>query len=220
MRHGKKDNHLGRKSAHRSAMLMNMANSLIMHKRIKTTVAKAKELRKFVEPILTKAKTDSTHERRQVFSYLRNKIAVTELFRDVAIKIADRPGGYTRIIKIGNRLGDNAEMALIELVDYNENLLTTAKADAGGKRRTRRGAKKVEGVAAPAKAEPIAEVQETPAAELVETPAAEVLETPAAEVLETSADEVVETPVAESSETASDSDASESTDSSTEEESK
>jgi len=142
MRHGKKDNHLGRKSAHRSAMLMNMANSLIMHKRIKTTVAKAKELRKFVEPILTKAKTDSTHERRQVFSYLRNKIAVTELFRDVAIKIADRPGGYTRIIKIGNRLGDNAEMALIELVDYNENLLTTAKAAAGGKRRTRRGAKK------------------------------------------------------------------------------
>lgn len=212
MRHGKKDNHLGRKSAHRSAMLMNMANSLIMHKRIKTTVAKAKELRKFVEPILTKAKTDSTHERRQVFSYLRNKIAVTELFRDVAIKIADRPGGYTRIIKIGNRLGDNAEMALIELVDYNENLLTTAKAAAGGKRRTRRGAKKVEGVAAPAVAEPIAEVQETPAAEFVETPAAEVLETPAAEV--------VETPVAESSETASDSDASESTDSSTEEESK
>lgn len=204
MRHGKKDNHLGRKSAHRSAMLMNMANSLIMHKRIKTTVAKAKELRKFVEPILTKAKTDSTHERRQVFSYLRNKIAVTELFRDVAIKIADRPGGYTRIIKIGNRLGDNAEMALIELVDYNENLLTTAKAAAGGKRRTRRGAKKVEGVAAPAVAEPIAEVQETPAAELVETPAAEV----------------VETPVAESSDTASDSDASESTDSSTEEESK
>jgi large subunit ribosomal protein L17 len=212
MRHGKKDNHLGRKSAHRSAMLMNMANSLIMHKRIKTTVAKAKELRKFVEPILTKAKTDSTHERRQVFSYLRNKIAVTELFRDVAIKIADRPGGYTRIIKIGNRLGDNAEMALIELVDYNENLLTTAKAAAGGKRRTRRGAKKVEGVAAPAIAEPIAEVQETPASELVETPAAEVVETPAAEV--------VETPVAESSETASDSDASESTDSSTEEESK
>jgi large subunit ribosomal protein L17 len=212
MRHGKKDNHLGRKSAHRSAMLMNMANSLIMHKRIKTTVAKAKELRKFVEPILTKAKTDSTHERRQVFSYLRNKIAVTELFRDVAIKIADRPGGYTRIIKIGNRLGDNAEMALIELVDYNENLLTTAKAAAGGKRRTRRGAKKVEGVAATAIAEPIAEVQETPAAELVETPAAEVVETPAAEV--------VETPVAESSETASDSDASESTDSSTEEESK
>jgi large subunit ribosomal protein L17 len=212
MRHGKKDNHLGRKSAHRSAMLMNMANSLIMHKRIKTTVAKAKELRKFVEPILTKAKTDSTHERRQVFSYLRNKIAVTELFRDVAIKIADRPGGYTRIIKIGNRLGDNAEMALIELVDYNENLLTTAKAAAGGKRRTRRGAKKVEGVAAPAIAEPIAEVQETPAAELVETPAAEVVETPAPEV--------VETPVAESSETASDSDASESTDSSTEEESK
>lgn len=220
MRHGKKDNHLGRKSAHRSAMLMNMANSLIMHKRIKTTVAKAKELRKFVEPILTKAKTDSTHERRQVFSYLRNKIAVTELFRDVAIKIADRPGGYTRIIKIGNRLGDNAEMALIELVDYNENLLTTAKAAAGGKRRTRRGAKKVEGVAAPAVAEPIAEVQETPAAELVETPAAEVVETSAAEVVETPAAEVVETPVAESSETASDSDASESTDSSTEEESK
>jgi len=207
MRHGKKDNHLGRKSAHRSAMLMNMANSLIMHKRIKTTVAKAKELRKFVEPILTKAKTDSTHERRQAFSILRNKIAVTELFRDIAIKIADRPGGYTRIIKIGNRLGDNAEMALIELVDYNENLLTAGKTASAGKRRTRRGAKKVEGTAAPAKAAP------------VETPLAEELETPEAEVVETTA-EVVETPSAEATDTASDTDGSESADSASEEESK
>lgn len=218
MRHGKKDNHLGRKSAHRSAMLMNMANSLIMHKRIKTTVAKAKELRKFVEPILTKAKTDSTHERRQAFSILRDKNVVTELFRDVAIKIADRPGGYTRIIKIGNRLGDNAEMALIELVDYNENLLSTSKSASSGKRRTRRGAKKAEGAEATAKAAPKAAKVETPVAEEPEAPVAEVAET-APEVVETAA-EVIETPVAEASETPSDSDGTESADSGSEEESK
>ncbi|MFZ9700477.1 MAG: 50S ribosomal protein L17 [Flavobacteriales bacterium] len=208
MRHGKKDNHLGRKSAHRSAMLMNMANSLILHKRIKTTVAKAKELRKFVEPILTKAKTDSTHERRQAFSILRDKNVVTELFRDVAVKIADRPGGYTRIIKIGNRLGDNAEMALIELVDYNENLLSTGKTSAGSKRRTRRGAKKAEGTPAPAKAEAKSEAVETPVAEEIETPVAEVVETP-----------VAEAPTSESTETSNDSDSTDS-DSSAEEETK
>ena len=120
MRHGKKVNHLGRKTAHRKAMLANMACSLIEHKRINTTVAKAKALRQFVEPLVTKAKEDTTHNRRIVFSRLRQKEAVTELFRDVAVKVADRPGGYTRIIKLGNRLGDNADMAMIELVDYNE----------------------------------------------------------------------------------------------------
>ena len=120
MRHGKKFNHLGRKSAHRNSMLANMACSLIEHKRINTTVAKAKALKVFVEPLITKSKEDTTHNRRIVFSKLRQKDAVTELFRDVAVKIADRPGGYTRIIKLGNRLGDNADMAMIELVDYNE----------------------------------------------------------------------------------------------------
>ncbi len=120
MRHGKKFNHLGRKTAHRKSMLANMACSLIEHKRINTTVAKAKAIRQFVEPLITKSKSDTTHNRRIVFSYLRQKEAVTELFRDVAVKVADRPGGYVRIIKLGNRLGDNADMAMVELVDYNE----------------------------------------------------------------------------------------------------
>ena len=120
MRHGKKINHLGRKTAHRKAMLANMACSLIEHKRINTTVAKAKALKQFVEPMVTKSKEDTTHNRRLVFSKLRDKNAVSELFRDVAAKVGDRPGGYTRIIKLGNRLGDNADMAMIELVDYNE----------------------------------------------------------------------------------------------------
>ena len=120
MRHGKKFNHLGRKTAHRKSMLANMACSLIEHKRINTTVAKAKALKQFVEPLVTKSKEDTTHNRRLVFARLRQKDAVTELFRDVAPKIGDRPGGYTRIIKLGNRLGDNADMAMIELVDYNE----------------------------------------------------------------------------------------------------
>ncbi len=140
MRHNKKFNHLGRKSAHRKAMLANMASSLIKHKRIFTTVAKAKALRKYVEPILTRSKTDTTHSRRQVFKHLQNKYIVTELFNGVAQKIADRPGGYTRIIKTGYRLGDNAAMCFIELVDYNENMLkdTTAKKVT----RTRRSRKK------------------------------------------------------------------------------
>ena len=120
MKHGKKVNHLGRKVAHRKSMLANMACSLIEHKRINTTVAKAKALKQFVEPLITKSKSDTTHNRRLVFSALRNKYAVSELFRDVAQKIGDRPGGYTRVIKMGNRLGDNASMAMIELVDFNE----------------------------------------------------------------------------------------------------
>lgn len=150
MRHGKKFNHLGRKSAHRKAMLANMANSLIEHKRIRTTVAKAKALRVYVEPLITKAKNaaqegdqdKSTHAHRVVFSYLKNKYAVKELFTVVADKVANRPGGYTRILKIGNRLGDNAEMAIIELVDFNE--MAPGKASDGesgkGRRRRRRGA--------------------------------------------------------------------------------
>lgn len=120
MRHGKKVNHLGRKAGHRNALLSNLACSLILHKRINTTLAKAKALRKYVEPLITKSKNDTTHSRRTVFSYLGNKEVVSELFRDVAPKVASRPGGYTRIIKLGNRLGDNAEMALIELVDFND----------------------------------------------------------------------------------------------------
>ena len=120
MKHGKKVNHLGRKVAHRKSMLANMASSLIQHKRINTTLAKAKALRQFVEPLITKSKVDSTQNRRLVFSALRNKYAVATLFRDVAPKVGDRPGGYTRVIKMGNRLGDNAAMALIELVDFNE----------------------------------------------------------------------------------------------------
>ena len=138
MRHGKKINHLGRQTAHRKSMLANMACSLIEHKRINTTVAKAKALKQFVEPIVTKSKVDTTHNRRIVMSKLRQKDAVAELFRDVAVKVGDRPGGYTRIIKLGNRLGDNADMAMIELVDYNEiyNLGKTKK------KSTRRAGKK------------------------------------------------------------------------------
>ena len=142
MRHGKTINHLGRTASHRQALLSNMASSLILHKRINTTVAKAKALRKYVEPLLTKSKTDSTHSRRMVFRHLQNKFAVTELFREVAGKIADRPGGYTRIIKTGNRLGDAAEMCMMELVDYNT-LYTKEKAPAKKAKATRRrGGKK------------------------------------------------------------------------------
>lgn len=141
MRHGKKINHLGRTAAHRKAMLANMASSLIEHKRINTTVAKAKALKKYVEPLITKSKDDSTHSRRTVFSYLKNKHAVTELFREVAAKVGDRPGGYTRIIKTGNRLGDNAEMCMIELVDFND-IYTNGKEATKAKGRSRRGGKK------------------------------------------------------------------------------
>ncbi len=141
MRHGKKINHLGRKTAHRKSMLANMACSLIEHKRINTTVAKAKALKQFVEPMITKSKEDTTHNRRLVMAKLRQKDAVTELFREVATKIADRPGGYTRIIKLGNRLGDNADMAMIELVDYNE-IYNADKAKKKTTRRSRRGGSK------------------------------------------------------------------------------
>lgn len=138
MRHRKSFNHLGRTSSHRHALLSNMANSLLLHKRISTTVAKAKALRVYVEPILTRAKSDTTHNRREVFSLLQSKTVVTELFRDIVIKIGDRPGGYTRILKTGNRLGDNAEMCIIELVDYNENMLSTSKKEVSKKRRSRK----------------------------------------------------------------------------------
>ena len=142
MRHNKAINHLGRQSGHRKAMLANMASSLILHKRITTTVAKAKALRSYVEPLITKSKEDSTHSRRVVFSYLKDKYAVTELFRNVAPKVADRPGGYTRVLHTGFRQGDAAEMALIELVDFNEVALATAKAEKKATRRSR--AKKAE----------------------------------------------------------------------------
>jgi large subunit ribosomal protein L17 len=145
MRHRKKTNHLSRKSAHRKAMLANMASSLILHKRITTTTAKAKELRTFVEPIITRSKEDSTHSRRMVFKNLRDKYAVSELFREVATKVGERPGGYTRIIKLGNRQGDNADTCIIELVDYNENLLAEKAAATKPKStRRRRGGKKKE----------------------------------------------------------------------------
>lgn len=187
MRHGKKHNHLGRTTSHRKAMLANMASSLIKHKRISTTLAKAKALRVYVEPLITKSKNDTTHSRRTVFSYLQDKETVTELFRDVAAKVANRPGGYTRIIKLNNRLGDNAEMALIELVDYNEVYGKDTAAEE--KKTTRRGRSKSAKTAAPAaeakapKAEAVVE-EAAPAVEAVEeTPATEEAtpEAPAAE---------------------------------------
>ena len=141
MRHRKKFNHLGRKKGHRSSMLANMSCSLIEHKRINTTLAKAKALKKFVEPLITKSKSDTTHNRRIVFSRIRQKNAVAELFREVAVKVGNRPGGYTRIIRLGNRLGDNAEMAMIELVDYNNTYANNKKKTT---RRSRRGGKKSE----------------------------------------------------------------------------
>jgi large subunit ribosomal protein L17 len=222
MRHGKKFNHLGRQTAHRKSMLANMACSLIEHKRINTTVAKAKALKQFVEPLITKSKEDTTHNRRIVFAYLRSKYAVTDLFRDVAAKVADRPGGYTRIIKVGNRLGDNADMAMIELVDFNE-LYNGGKKEVK-KAKSRRGgkAKKADEVTeeapvavteAPAVAEvedssasgeqveeiPVVEVEETPITETEnETPVAEVEEVTVAEV-EASSEEVIdEAPTADS----------------------
>lgn len=197
MRHNKKFNHLGRKSAHRKAMLANMANSLIEHKRITTTVAKAKALRMYVEPLITKAKDDTTHSRRVVFSYLQNKDAVSELFRDVAAKVADRPGGYTRILKTGNRIGDNAEMCIIELVDYNEAMLAAKEEAAKPKsRRSRRGgAKKSEAPVAETKVTKTKE--EAPKAAVVEE--TKVEEAPAAE-----AEVKAEEPKAESTEEAAD----------------
>ena len=196
MRHGKKVNHLGRTSSHRKAMMSNMATSLIMHKRITTTVAKAKALRKYVEPLISKSKDDSTHSRRVVFSYLQDKVAVTELFREISQKVGDRPGGYTRILRTGFRVGDTAEMCMIELVDYNENY----SQNKGGKKaktkstRRGRGTKKTEentaAVEVEAKTENVVEeiqeaeiVEEIPQAEIVEEiPQAEIIEeTPQAE---------------------------------------
>ena len=146
MRHGKKDNHLGRKKAHREAMLSNLASSLLLHKRITTTVAKAKELRKYVEPLITKAKTNSTHSRRTVFSYLQNKESIQALFGEVASRTAERPGGYTRIIKMGDvRLGDNAEMCMMELVDFNDIYKKDDAAKKGKTRRSRKGKKGEDG---------------------------------------------------------------------------
>ena len=142
MRHARKVNKLGRTHAHRTHMLSNMATSLILHKRINTTVAKAKELRKYVEPLINRSKDDSTHSRRTVFSYLQSKEAVTELFTQISNKIANRPGGYTRILKTGTRLGDNAEMCMVELVDYNENLLAAKSEKAGKSTRRKRATKK------------------------------------------------------------------------------
>ena len=194
MRHGNKVNNLSRKTAHRKAMLSNMACSLIKHKRINTTLAKAKALRVYVEPLLTKSKTDSTHSRRIVFSYLNDKESVAELFRDVAPKIANRPGGYTRIIKTGYRLGDNAEMCMMELVDYNE--LYTTEPTKKTTRRSRRGKSGKSVATEVVSQETSAEVvEEAPAAEVVEeVPVAEVVEeAPAAEVVEEApAAEVVE----------------------------
>ncbi|OYQ43230.1 50S ribosomal protein L17 [Flavobacterium aurantiibacter] len=166
MRHGKKNNHLSRKAGHRRALLANMACSLIEHKRINTTVAKAKALRSYVEPLITKSKEDTTHNRRIVFSYLRSKYAVTDLFRDVAAKVGDRPGGYCRIIKLGNRLGDNADMAMIELVDFNE-LYNGGKKEVK-KAKSRRGGKSK--AAATPETAPVAEEVQAPVAEETAAP--------------------------------------------------
>lgn len=159
MRHNKKYNHLSRTASHRKAMLANMAISLIMHKRITTTLAKAKALKKYVEPLITRSKNDTTTSRRVVFRYLQNKYAVTELFKEISVKVADRPGGYTRIIKLGTRQGDAAEMAFIELVDFDENMAKTPKAAAKKTRRSRKSTK--------------AEATETPAEEAVAAETAE-----------------------------------------------
>jgi large subunit ribosomal protein L17 len=193
MRHGKKHNHLGRKTAHRHAMLSNMASSLILHKRIETTVAKAKALRMYVEPLITKGREDNTHNRRVVFSYLSDKESIKELFGIIAEKIGERPGGYTRIIRLPNRLGDNAEMCLIELVDFNETMLAASADKPVKTRRSRRGGSGA-GVAAETKTEaPKAEVvAEAPAAEVV----ADVIETTDEVAPEAAADDSEEKPVA------------------------
>lgn len=177
MRHNKAINHLGRKSGHRKALLANMANSLILHKRITTTLAKAKALKTYLEPLITKSKDDSTHSRRIVFSYLKDKTAVAELFRTIAPKIADRPGGYLRVLHVGFRQGDGSEMALIEFVDFNEAAIASEASKKEAKKTTRRSrAKKAE--AAPAAEAP---ATEAPAAPATEAPAAEVEEAPKAE---------------------------------------
>jgi large subunit ribosomal protein L17 len=169
MRHNKKFNHLGRTASHRDAMLANMAISLIMHKRITTTLAKAKALKKYVEPLITRSKDDTTNSRRVVFRYLQNKYAVTELFKEVSAKVADRPGGYTRIIKLGTRQGDAASIAFIELVDFDENMAKTPKAA----KRTRRGRKSTKTAAEAPEEAPVAEEVKAEEAPKAETPAEE-----------------------------------------------
>lgn len=188
MRHGKKFNHLGRTTPHRKAMLSNMASSLIMEKRITTTLAKAKALKKFVEPLITKAKSDSTHSRRVVFSYLQNKESVTELFGGVVEKVAERPGGYTRIFKTGYRQGDNADMCIMELVDFNELLLKDSAPEKAKTRRSRRGKSGVQADASPAVEEAVI-VEETTKEAVAEEIAVE--ETPEAVVEEAAAEETV-----------------------------
>ena len=158
MRHNKKFNHLGRTADHRAALLANLAVALIQHKRITTTLAKAKALKKYVEPLITRYKNDTTNSRRVVFRYLQNKEAVTELFKEISVKVADRPGGYTRVIKLGTRQGDAAQIAFIELVDYDENMAKAPKAEAKKTRRSRRSAKKAD---APVAEAPVAESSET-----------------------------------------------------------
>ncbi len=178
MRHGNKTNHLGRTHSHRDALLKNLAISLIQHKRIETTLAKAKELRKYVEPIITKAKNDTTHSRRMVFSYLQDKESIKTLFGEIAEKVANRNGGYTRIIKLGTRFGDNAEVALIELVDYNEALLTAVEEKSAKTRRSRRGGKKSTDTADVAQ---VATADESSAEVVEETPAVVAEAEPTAE---------------------------------------
>ena len=203
MRHGKKNNHLSRQTGHRKSMLANMACSLIEHKRINTTVAKAKALKQFVEPLITKSKEDTTHNRRVVFAYLRNKYGVTELFREVAAKVGDRPGGYTRIIKVGNRLGDNADMAMIELVDFNEiynggkKEEKKAKSRRGGKAKKTEAAPVVEAAAPVVEEAPVVEaaapvVEEAPVVEAAAPVVEEAPEAAAPEAPETSSEESTE----------------------------
>ncbi|WP_395625537.1 50S ribosomal protein L17 [Daejeonella sp.] len=186
MRHGKKVNHLSRTDSHRRAMLANMASSLILHKRITTTLAKAKALRVYVEPIITRSKDDTTHSRRTVFSYLQNKEVVSILYRDIAAKVANRPGGYTRILKMGNRLGDNASMALIELVDYNE-IYTSGDAVAEKKSTRRRGSKAKKADDTPAVAATVAPKAEKE--EIVEVAPAEEIQVEESPAVEATADE-------------------------------
>ena len=179
MRHGKKIAHLGRKTPHRKYMLANMACSLIEHKSINTTVAKAKALKKYIEPLITKSKSDSTHNRRIVFSYLKNKYAVTELFRDISVKIGDRPGGYTRIIKLGNRLGDNASMAMIELVDYNT--IYNSGTDSAKKTRRRKKSSKKSNVIVEESPAPVVEESAAPGVEESTAPGVEESTAPGVE---------------------------------------
>ncbi len=213
MRHKKSFNHLGRTASHRRAMMSNMAASLIVHKRITTTLAKAKALRGYVEPLITKSKEDTTHSRRVVFSYLQDKEAVTELFREVSQKVADRPGGYTRIIKLGTRLGDNADMAMMELVDYNENLLGVKESKKTKTTRRRRSKSKSTAETTPASAHrasvkeevleesPVTEeAKEEPKVEAKEEPKVEAKEEPKVEVK----DEHQEAPEEEKNETEND----------------